>query len=415
MGTATLLALAGAACSAASSGGDPLSLAESPRSFTPAPAAATQQERVLGPFLSAHWKTPVAVQGPVPDGFSEADALLDPAVCGSCHPRQYADWKTSLHAGAFSPGFAGQLIEGALAAPAEVRQCPTCHAPLGEQQPWNGALEPEPSFDPVLRRHGLTCAGCHVRAHVRYGPPRRDGVAPPPGPVPHAGFEVRHEYTESRFCASCHQFFDEDGVNGKPIENTYAEWRESRHASEGRSCQSCHMPDRAHLWRGIHDAEMVRGGVEVALVPGEPSADEVRASLVLVNRGVGHAFPTYVTPRIFLAVWQADAAGEEISETRVEAAIGREVDFAAWEEVSDTRVMPDESVKIAYARPRAAGAVALVGRVTVDPDFHYRGVFEGLLPSLESDAARAAIAEALQRSRESSYVLTEIREPLPGR
>ena len=32
----------------------------------------------------------------------------------------------------------------------------------------------------------------------------------------------------------------------------------SRHAREGRACQACHMPERRHLWRGIHDPEMVK-------------------------------------------------------------------------------------------------------------------------------------------------------------
>ncbi len=97
------------------------------------PAVRGGREQVLGPFLSAHWQLPVAPQGPVPQGFSEVDASLDPEVCGACHPLQLTEWQTSLHAAAFSPGFAGQLLEGNLARAPQLRACQRCHAPLSEQ------------------------------------------------------------------------------------------------------------------------------------------------------------------------------------------------------------------------------------------------------------------------------------------
>jgi hypothetical protein len=174
------------------------------------------------------------------------------------------------------------------------------------------------------------------------------------------------------------------------------------------------MPDRAHTWRGIHDPEMVRAAVAVDLVPGEPEGDTVTAALVLASREVGHAFPTYVTPRVFLAVWQEDAAGHELDGTRVEALIGREIDFGVDppREVFDTRVAPGESVKLDYAVARGAEAAALVGRVTVDPDHHYRGVYASLLASLRDPGARLRIEAAQRRATESSYVLSELRRPL---
>ena len=319
---------------------------------------------------------------------------------------------TSLHAGAFSPGLAGQLIEGGLAAPKPLRNCQTCHNPLEEQQPVTADGAPNPLYDAELRAEGLVCAACHVREHVRYGPPRREDAGPLPDPIPHGGFEVRPEYQEARFCATCHQFFDQRAVNGKPIENTFREWEASPQAAAGRTCQSCHMPDRAHLWRGIHDPEMVRSGVDVALADVASADGEVRAALTVTNRDVGHAFPTYVTPRVFVALWQVGADGEAIDGTEAEGTIGRKVDFRKWEEVFDTRVLPGESFRLEYAEPRAPGAVALVGRVTVDPDFHYRGVFEGYLPSLSDPEAKRLIAEALERTRTSSFALAEVRADL---
>ena len=286
-------------------------------------AAGAERERVLGAFLDTHWRLPIASQGEPPAGFSEADASLQPETCGVCHPRQLGEWQTSLHAEAFSPGFAGQLLEGSLATPAAIRSCQTCHTPLAEQQPFAADHSENPDFDPDLREQGLVCAGCHVREHDRFGPPRRAEAPPLAEPAPHGGFEVRAEFQRSEFCAPCHQFFDDAGVNGKPLENTYLEWRASPQASQGLTCQSCHMPDRAHTWRGIHDAELVREAVDVdLLLDGVRSAGaEVRGALVVANRGVGHAFPTYVTPRVFLEVWQVDASDRELEGTRAEATI----------------------------------------------------------------------------------------------
>lgn len=378
-----------------------------------AEAVGPEQASVLGAFLNEHWQLPVAPQGDAPAEFSGLERSLDPVVCGACHPEQHAAWQTSLHAAAYSPGLAGQLVEGPLADPAEVRSCQSCHAPLGEQQPYTEQGRHEVSFDPSLRAQGIACAACHVRKHRRFGPPRRAGVPPVDSPA-HAGFEARNEFQESRFCARCHQFFDDPGANGKPLENTFVEWQQSPQAAAGRQCQDCHMPDRAHLWRGIHDPNMVRAAVDLDLVPQDLGGEVIRAALVVRNRDVGHAFPTYVTPRIELAVYQLDAAGLELGATRLEALIGREVDLATMTEIFDTRVLPGESVKLDYALARATGAVALLGRVRVDPDYHYRGVFESLLASLGDKGARAQIMEARRRISTSTYVLAEIRRSLPA-
>ncbi len=370
---------------------------------------------ILGPFLDRHWRLPIPPQGPAPPHFSDAEASLDPATCGACHPKQYEEWQNSLHAGAFSPGFGGQLIEGSLAQPAELRQCQTCHAPLAEQQPYDATLAPSAIFQATLRAQGIVCASCHVRQHTRFGPRRRVDLAPAPDPIPHGGFEVRGEFQESRFCAACHQFFDEPVVNVKPVENTYAEWLASPQATDGRSCQSCHMPDRAHLWRGIHDPAMVRAAIDIGLEPLSESDDGLPLALVLVSRDIGHAFPTYVTPRVFLALWQANADGEEIEGTRIETTLGREIDFAAspWQEVFDTRVAPGESVRLDYLEARHPDATTVIGRVRVEPDYHYERVFAGLLGTLTNPDARAQIERAHHRTLTSGYVLAELRHVFP--
>ena len=128
-----------------------------PGGFPPAESS-SDRSRVLGSFLTAHWQLPVPPQGDPPPGFSEAASSLDPAICGACHPKQYAEWRTSLHAAGYSPGFSGQLIEGPLSRPAEVRACQSCHAPLGEQQSYTKTGIDEASFDPELIEIALDAA-----------------------------------------------------------------------------------------------------------------------------------------------------------------------------------------------------------------------------------------------------------------
>ena len=56
---------------------------------------------------------------------------------------------------------------------------------------------------------------------------------------------------QSEFCASCHTLITEalgpDGrvIGSLPEQMNYQEWRHSAFAGEGRSCQSCHMPEVA--------------------------------------------------------------------------------------------------------------------------------------------------------------------------
>jgi hypothetical protein len=49
----------------------------------------------------------------------------------------------------------------------------------------------------------------------------------------------------------------------------------------------------------------------------------------------------------------------------------------------------------------------------VDPDYHYRGVYATLLESYaDGGEAHSRIEEAYRRTTESSYVLSEVRQPL---
>ena len=210
-----------------------------------------------------------------PARFSPLERSLAPVSCGTCHPDQFRDWQSSVHAKSMGPGIAGQLAEMIKSEPATARSCFTCHAPLAEQAPLirgGEGLVPNPDLDTHLQSQGVVCASCHVRGHQRFGPPRRDGTVASRAPresLPHNGLTRTTAFLRSEFCASCHQFAPNGlALNGKLLENTFEEWRASPAARRGQQCQDCHMPDRRHLWRGIHDPEMVKSGVQIKLVTG---------------------------------------------------------------------------------------------------------------------------------------------------
>lgn len=367
-------------------------------------------------FLVRHWAAPLPAQGPAPPSFSPLEAALDPASCGTCHPVQLQDWRASLHARAMGPGILGQLLNTAPADHAGRQDCLRCHAPLAEQQQSLAAALTHPASTaagshPALHEEGLVCAACHVRGHRRFGPARRDGSAPhPDAALPHGGWTASTAFSDSRFCAACHQFGpDGYALNGKPLENTYAEWQSSRHAAEGRHCQSCHMPDRRHRWRGIHDADMVRQAVAFEPGPVRVEGAELLAELVVRNTGAGHFFPTYVTPRVTAEISQLDAGGRELPGTAVAHVIARQVPLDLSREVADTRLPPDGELRLDYRRRRAREARALRFRLRVEPDAYYADFYRDWLAAGPDEPM---LRQALAQAQASPFVAFERRTPL---
>src|SRR5262245_13540613 len=372
-------------------------------------------------FIRGHWRRPIPPQGPAPATFSPLERSLAPSSCGTCHPDQFRDWQTSLHSRSMGPGISGQLAEMLKSEPATARSCFVCHAPLAEQAPLirgDEGLVPNPDLDAPLTSQGVVCASCHLRGNQRFGPPRRDGTLAsraPRGSLPHNGLTRTTAFLRSEFCASCHQFAPSGlSLNGKPLENTFEEWRRSPAARRGKQCQDCHMPDRRHLWRGIHDPEMVRSGVRVSLEVGRARyrpGDRVTARLSIASTGVGHAFPTYVTPRVLVRAQLLDSSGETVPGSLEERAIGREVPLDLSREIADTRIPAGGRFTLDYARRLEAPGLRLRVTVTVYPDHFYTGFFESLLAS-GAGAGAEQIRAALEATRRSAFVLFERDLPL---
>ena len=181
------------------------------------------------------------------------------ATCGACHQEIYKEWALSTHRRAWLDDvqFMRELEKsrGAHEPPGKPRSdvgwmCVNCHTPMMNQQDqWVTGLEggalnkpryvQNPEVDRVLQEDAITCATCHVRQGVVYGP-YGDTKAP------HPTAKDPNLLTE-QICTSCHQataqfpeltlgcFF----TTGQEHE----QWKaQGGHGAEA-TCQSCHMPE----------------------------------------------------------------------------------------------------------------------------------------------------------------------------
>ncbi|VAV90937.1 hypothetical protein MNBD_ALPHA02-652 [hydrothermal vent metagenome] len=355
---------------------------------------------------ATHWQQPLSPQGPPPEEWSELEQSLQPESCAECHADKYDEWKTSLHAHAMSPGFVGQIITYDTES---ANDCMECHAPLAEQkQAFADARTQGKGHLPAaqgLAAAGNSCAGCHIRENKRFGPPQRDTDQTGQSDTdnPHGGVFRTADFEKSDFCASCHQFPQDYAINGKPLENTVVEWQASPQAAEGISCQMCHMPDRKHLWRGIHDPDMVRGGLEASHdVTGE------MARFTLKSTGVGHAFPTYITPKVVMQAVRLDVRGNPVPDTAVSYVIKREVGYAGgrWLEYSDTRILPGETASLDL---NWGDSTRIKMWLEIYPDDYYEHeVYASLVESFEDGSPeKALIEQAVIKAQASGFTLFE--------
>jgi len=167
------------------------------------------------------------------------------------------------------------------------------------------------------------------------------------------------------------------------------------------------MPDRRHLWRGIHDADMVRSGITVRLDPASPASgggDRVVGTLSVTNTGVGHAFPTYVTPRVVLRGELVGTDGQVVAGSRQETVIARDVTLDLTAELSDTRLLPGETAVLEYRRSAGVPGMSARFSVVVYPDWFYTRFFDALLRQGAGRGA-AEITEALAATRRSSFTV----------
>jgi Cytochrome c554 and c-prime len=190
--------------------------------------------------------------------------------CASCHPEHFAEWTRSFHARSLAsenflrifPQYLDSLGAGAREDPQAAMACFNCHAPLlRDADP--GVIRQVNSF--VLAKktselEGLAvgCLSCHFEGVVLSGPigNAQNNLLQPS--------KFSKSYKDASFCAGCHEWTPP----GIPCSDVYTDWKKSRAAKQGRTCQACHMPERD----GIAPAGGPRKKVHSHLFPGGRSA-----------------------------------------------------------------------------------------------------------------------------------------------
>jgi hypothetical protein len=185
--------------------------------------------------------------------------------------------------------------------------------------------------------------------------------------------------------------------------NTFEEWRGSPAAREGQTCQACHMPERRHSWRGIHDPEMVRENLHL----------RVEGRRIALTNTAGHFTPTYSVPRIVVSAW-LEESGREVPASRRSWTIQRQVVFMEQsrpQDVADTRLAPGEARFYEYDVPADPGA-ELVVSVDVEPDAAYRELYRSRLQRTDlTEEMRRLFQLALERPLASPFNAAVHRSP----
>ncbi|MDA7978909.1 MAG: hypothetical protein MPJ50_09095 [Pirellulales bacterium] len=173
--------------------------------------------------------------------------------CKTCHPKQYEEWSRSMHAYAMqSPAMEAfnltlvERTEGTVGT-----FCTRCHTPLGTAIGEDGTLNT--IHRSQLSQEGVTCVVCHrvqqpyFKANTRHAiqpggvfegcmfGPFDDHVSAQEGAHDSSG---RPFLKRSEFCGSCHDVTNPAGVR---LEEAFSEWRNSPAATDGVTCQACHM------------------------------------------------------------------------------------------------------------------------------------------------------------------------------
>ena len=253
----------------------------------------------------------LAVSGYTPPPLLHTDVNPQSATtCRSCHVDITTQWSNSAHARAdrkenqlFGRMYSFSLRE---TRGATMTKCGPCHETI---------LFVSNDFDRMrpVTDEGVTCVYCHAIS----GPGPADGVPPftldlsaYQGSVrqPVAVKDHKSAYsafiTKSDYCGGCHQYSNQNGIL---ISDTFGEWKRSKYAKLGVTCQSCHMPGEPgrnssdgpvrprvanHSFAGVVDNPKLKSPATLALRLGMRGADSLRVYAVVANVGAGHSIPT---------------------------------------------------------------------------------------------------------------------------
>ena len=231
-------------------------------------------------------------------------------TCRSCHVDITQQWATSSHARADRRQnlLFGRMYQASLQ---ETRgltmvKCGPCHE--AESFVTN-------DFEKLrdVSTEGVTCVYCHAidsPGTPTAVPPFTLELGPYLGGIRQPVAVKDHESKYSEFtakaglCGGCHQYENQNGVL---ISDTFGEWKRSKYAKTGVTCQRCHMPGGPgrvsslgpvrprvpdHSFEGPEENPALQNAATLALRIGRRGADTLHVVAVVTNVGAGHAIPT---------------------------------------------------------------------------------------------------------------------------
>lgn len=252
-----------------------------PSKATP-PAKALSPDQVLQKARAFYDSRPYFQQPmphtEVPQGLPDLRA----ETCGGCHTEIYEEWRISTHRRAwtqdaqFQAELAKSRSENNPDSDDDVGwMCVNCHTPLESQLERlvvgleGGAVEKpiyidNPNYDRALQLEAITCATCHVRDGAVLGP---DGDTDAPHAVRKAPALLSVDV-----CTRCHQARAEfRHIALACVFDTGGEWQRGPYDDQGRTCQSCHMPEVTRpLMAGFPERKTRRHWFGGSLIPKKP-------------------------------------------------------------------------------------------------------------------------------------------------
>jgi hypothetical protein len=263
---------------------------------------------------------PAAAAYTPPPLFRNTANVQPSEVCKTCHLDITEQWERSSHAGAdrsknllFGRMYLNSLK---LTRGATMLKCGPCHETVPFVNQDFNALR-------TVSTEGVACAFCHAVE----GPGNPDGIPPYTldlstyfGTIRMPTFTNSHKsgysayIKTSEYCGGCHEYKNQHGVR---ISDTYSEWKRSKYAKQGITCQSCHMPGgpgrNSYLGPArprVADHSFTPDATEKAR-PGKAvgftlraekirSGDSLRVFAAVSNTGWGHSLPTGNDQKIVL-------------------------------------------------------------------------------------------------------------------
>ncbi|GEM_PF-345979 len=280
-----------------------------------------------------------AQRAPLAQGVDDVERLREVIHCEDCHQEIAREWRASGHARAWTnPAYRAFIAEN----PASEETCSPCHAP---KIILSAGLNATPELRDAARERGVDCIACHAdRDFVMHGPFQTR--------APHKTQKDKR-YRSVQACLPCHG-------QGRWF-NQVDDWRASRYARLGITCQTCHMPrierpsvqhwalpdvprraTRRHTFLGGHDRELVRSAASLQV-----QIDDGAALVTVVNSATGHALPG--------AGWRAVVLDVVVEDERGTTVLHRRHVFDL--DVHDNRLKPGERRDFRYALPIETGLV----------------------------------------------------------